>query len=553
MIKRLYIILFLFLVAKVSHTQESNIVVGEVLVLLEKNYNINSLVKELNISNPEYNVKVKKTIAKRINVWLISFNSKAISNKDFLNKVYQNKSVQIAQNNHSNISLRDTCPNDTYFASNQWSLNNTSQFGGTVGVDIDACKAWDLAIPDSIPDTTYYGDEIVVAVVDEGFDMNHEDINYYVNPLEIPGDGIDNDGNGYIDDVNGWNVYANNGNITSALHGTHLSGIIGAKGNNNQGISGISPGTTILAVQGSSNLESDVLASYGYVLEMRDRYDSTNGAEGAFVVATNNSFGIDYASAASYPLWCAFYDSLGSRGILNCAATANSNINVDVDGDMPTTCVSDFVIAVNNTTGTDSKYPSGYGAINIDLGAPGVSIYSTTPGNNYGVSTGTSQATPHVTGSIAFIFSIACSNFMDNYYTNPASTALLIKDAILNKTDPNPNLAGITTSGGRLNLYNAAYEIKTYGLCSLTDVNEQNNQSVDFKLFPNPNNGKFNLQITNSTEKYQVVIYNSIGAEVYNKPYENNTLIEADLNKGLYFLCLKSYNTKTKTVKFVVE
>jgi hypothetical protein len=560
MITRFYILFLFLIISLFGFSQESNIVDGEVLVMLNKNESVINFIEQLNNKNPKLNIKLKQSIAKRINVWLISFNSNVITNKEFLNKVKHTPLVEIAQFNHTNIQLRDTCPDDTYFATNQWALNNTGQFGAVPGVDIDACKAWDLHPADTIPDTTYYGDEIVVAVIDDGFDVNHNDINYFVNTNEIPNDSIDNDGNGYIDDVIGWNVYNNTGTITTSLHGTHVAGTIGAKGNNNQGVSGVAPGVTILPIQGSHHTEAVVLQSYGYVLEMRDRYDSTNGAEGAYIVATNSSFGVDYGNPASYPLWCAFYDSMGTRGILSCAATSNGNINVDVLGDIPTTCTSDWLITVNATASNDTKYSSGFGAINIDLGAPGTGIYSTIPGNNYGSSTGTSQAVPHVTGSIAFIYAIACSNFMQTYDTNPGTTALLIKDAILGKVDPNPNLAGITVSGGRLNLYEAAYELKTYGLCSLTDTKELIEVEPTIEIYPNPNNGKFKLKINNiSNKKHEVIVYDVLGNLVYNEMIKGSESSGKDiylkdgLAKGLYFLCLKSYNDIIKTIKFVKE
>src|SRR5690606_10330895 len=108
----------------------------------------------------------------------------------------------------------------------------------------------------------------------------------------------------------------------------------------------------------------------------------------------------------NYPIWCGFYDDLGAHGILSAGATANANWNIDTMGDVPTACPSDYMVAVTNTTHNDTKNGgAGYGATQIDLGAPGTSILSTTPGGGYGTSTGTSMATPHVAGAIGLIIS----------------------------------------------------------------------------------------------------------------------------------------------------
>jgi subtilisin family serine protease len=284
-------------------------------------------------------------------------------------------------------------------------MHNTGQSGGTVDADIDAPEAWDLGTGG----LTAAGDTIVVAVVDGGFYLNHLDMNFWKNYNEIPGNGIDDDNNGYIDDVNGWNAYNNNGNVTaSGTHGTHVSGTVGARGNNTIGVAGVNWNVRVMAIQGSSGTESVVLRAYGYALKQRRLYDSSNGMKGAFVVSTNASFGVDYGQPANFPLWCAFYDSLGSAGILNAGATANLNINIDVTGDIPTACPSDWMISVTNTDRNDVKNTgAAYGLTTIDLGAPGTSIISTTTASTYGTSTGTSMATPHVAGAIGFMYSVA--------------------------------------------------------------------------------------------------------------------------------------------------
>jgi hypothetical protein len=207
--------------------------------------------------------------------------------------------------------------------------------------------------------------------------------------------------------------------------------------------------------------ESQVVAAYAYILETRRLYNQTNGAKGAFVVATNSSFGINFGRPADYPIWCAMYDSLGMQGIMSAGATFNIGKDADLEGDIPSTCTSDFLMVVTNTTLTDYKNPgSGYGTISVDLGAPGTTIWSTTLGNGYSASSGTSFATPQVAGAVALLVSAGDSAFMEAYKQYPDSILREIKRIILQSVDVLPDLASTTSSGGRLNLYKALLRFK---------------------------------------------------------------------------------------------
>ncbi|MFH1851898.1 MAG: S8 family serine peptidase [Candidatus Neomarinimicrobiota bacterium] len=375
----------------------------------------------------------------------------AAGNRDIqaaLDELRRNPAVEMVQLDHR-LTRRETIPNDTQFGS-QWNMSF-----------IDATQAWDLTTGGVTP----LGDTIVVAVVDGGCQVDHTDLaaNLWVNRGEIPANGIDDDGNGYIDDIHGWNAYDNNGTINTDDHGTHVCGIVGAVGNNARQVSGLNWAVKIMPIDGAYTWTSLAMAAYGYVLDQRLLYDSTGGEKGAFIVATNSSFGIDFADCNSedYPVWNAMYDDLGAAGILNAVATMNHNEDVDLVGDVPSGCASDFIISVTNTTFLDVKFSklpgAAYGLTTIDLGAPGTDIKSTWPTDTTYSKTGTSMASPHVAGTVALMHAAMSPGLARFYRSDPATAALVLKQLLLDGVDPLVSLDGRTVTGGRLNLYNAVH------------------------------------------------------------------------------------------------
>jgi hypothetical protein len=188
---------------------------------------------------------------------------------------------------------------------------------------------------------------------------------------------------------------------------------------------------------------------------MRRRYNASNGQQGAFVVATNASWGINNGNPASYPLWCAIYDTLGTAGILNCGATSNSNVNVDVVGDMPTACPSDFMVSVTATNQQNNRTFSGYGLTTIDVGAPGENVFTTTQTSGFGSTSGTSFASPLTAGVIGLLYSAPCPTLMSLVNSDPMAGALYIRQVLFEGVDIVGNLLGQTVTGGRISAGNS--------------------------------------------------------------------------------------------------
>lgn len=313
-----------------------------------------------------------------------------------------------------------TMPNDPAF-DQLWGLHQPND------KDIDAPEAWALSVGFS---------NIVVAVLDSGIDYNHEDlaVNMWRNPGEIPGNGIDDDGNGFIDDVYGWDFHNDNSDpFDDNFHGTHCAGIIGAVGNNGIGVAGVNWSVRLMAVKILGRGGS------GYV---SDAVDGVYYATRRGVRLTSNSWG--YYGQLSQSLKDAF-DDAGSSNVLCVAATGNEQNNNDEIPMYPASFDSANIVSVAATDQNDAlAWFSNYGRTSVDLGAPGVNIYSTVPTaqGRYARMSGTSMATPHAAGVAALVAAYS-----------PGLTAAQIKQRLLDNTDRVPTLSGKTVSGGRLNAF----------------------------------------------------------------------------------------------------
>lgn len=346
----------------------------------------------------------------------------------------------------------DVLPNDTYFGL-QWGLHNTGQFvNGTYGrpdADIDAPEAWEIIDR---------GKEVVIAVIDTGVDYNHPDLagRIWTNPGEVPGNGIDDDKNGYIDDVRGWDFAdGDNDPVDRYGHGTHVAGIIAAGWNNAAGIAGIFPKAKLMLLKVSTGSSADM-----------DTFDIVSAldyarANGAHIV--NGSYG---GSAAEPDEYEAFAD-LKNAAILAACAAGNSGRNVDVESKTypasyahstnPSYPPLDNIISVAASTPQDAlSGNSNYGLNSVDLMAPGYNIYSTCLNSTYCYKDGTSMATPQVSAVAGLVLS-----------RTPHLTYLQVKDAILNNVDVDPNpvwpVSGKLITGGRLNAFKALSAIHLPG------------------------------------------------------------------------------------------
>jgi hypothetical protein len=517
---------------------------GELIVQLKDLSDIQLLEKEY----ASFGLVLHEILSARMHIVLFHYEPSKVQSDFLLKGIKKSKSVIQAQENHQ-IELRESTenqPDDLYFGL-QWNMNNIGADGGLAGADIDALRAWDI----TTGGLTAFGDTIVVAVVDGGSSLGHLDLNLFKNRNEIQGNGIDDDENGYIDDYNGWNAYNNSGQIPEHAHGTHVSGIVGARGNNTMGVTGVNWNVKILPIAGSSTQESTVIKAYSYVYEMRSLYNETHGEKGAFIVTTNSSFGVNNGQPDDYPIWGAMYDSLGTLGILNAAATANANVNVDVAGDIPTAFESPWLITVTNTTNQDIKFSSaGYGVLSIDLGAPGTQIYSTKLNNTYAYSTGTSMASPHIAGATALLFAAADSSFMEEYQAHPEAKILEIKQFLLQGTDPLEDLQGKTVSGGRLNLYNSLILMQNPVYLSLDKENihlflPQNSVGTDEFTVKNNGSDTVNLRLTLPNQANWILLSGDTFSLAPSDSVVVSTMISATMDPGSYQTEIQIYNNET--------
>jgi len=282
---------------------------------------------------------------------------------------------------------------------------------------------------------------VYVGIIDEGYQYTHPDLadNVGTNLGEIPGDGIDNDKNSYVDDVYGWDFDGNNNSVydgTKDDHGTHVAGTIGAQGGNGQGVAGVVWDVQLLSAKflgRRGGTTANAVKAVDYFTNLKTRADNPVN-----VVATNNSWGGGGFSEALYDA----IERANTANILFVAAAGNDGRNNDTTASYPSgynlpNVISVAAIASNGALASWSNY----GATTVDLGAPGVGIWSTLPFNSYGSYSGTSMATPHVTGAVALYKA-----------KNPTANAAGIKAAILDTAVPTVALAGKTLTGDRLDV-----------------------------------------------------------------------------------------------------
>lgn len=362
--------------------------------------------------------------------------STIMSVEDAIDALKNSGEVEYAEPNY--YYYHDAVSNDTYYTNGSlWGMygdatSPTNQYGSQAG------EAWAAGKTGS--NTVYIG------VIDEGAQYAHEDLaaNFWVNPYE-PVNGIDDDGNGYKDDIRGWDFDKNDNTTydgTSDDHGTHVSGTIGGVGGNGKGVAGVCWNVRIISAKflgRRGGTTANAIKAVDYITDLKTRH-------GLNIVATNNSWG---GGGFSQGLQDAI-ERANNQNILFVAAAGNGGSdgvgdNNDAVANYPSNYPNANVIAVASITSTGAKSSfSNYGATTVDIGAPGSGIYSTLPnsaGNSYGSYSGTSMATPHVTGAVALYAA-----------SHPGSSAAAIKNAILSSAVPTASLSGKCVTGGRLNV-----------------------------------------------------------------------------------------------------
>ena len=343
---------------------------------------------------------------------------------DTITALKANKHVVFAQPDYRLTS--NQLPNDTNFAS-EWGMNNTGQTGGKASADIKAPAAWDIATGSG---------KTIVAVIDSGVDYNHPDLkpNMWVNAGEIAGNGIDDDKDGYVDDVHGYNFVGNNGNpMDDNNHGTHVAGTIGAAGNNGIGVTGVNWKVQIMALKfldatGSGSTSGAINALNFAVAHGAKISNNSWGGGGGFNLALSDAI-----------------TNARNAGHIFVAAAGNSALNIESSPVYPASFTQDNIISVAATDHNDALASySNHGSTSVDIAAPGSRIYSTLRNNSYGLMSGTSMAAPHVTGAVALLWD-----------THPDWTYKQVINQILGNTDPLASLTGKVATGGRLNLQKA--------------------------------------------------------------------------------------------------
>ena len=524
----LFSIIFILLGLQPFYVFSQEYIAGELLVQFE-NWTFNE--EQILLSKPINHILTWEIISKELKIAKATFDETVHSQQAVIQVLEKESNIiNISSNRISEYRNEPNPPNDSLY-SKQWDMEI-----------IEANLAWSIATGG----LTIQGDTIVVAVIDEGVDFEHEDLakNLWFNYAEIPNDGIDNDDNGFIDDYRGWSFKFDNDDHPIVKHGTASVGIVGAVGNNDKGVTGVNWNVKVMVLSQAIS-ESELIQAYDYILQMRKKYNETNGASGAFVVATTIAQGFNLGQPAAFPMFCGMYDALGEQGILNAVATANASINVDIQGDVPSGCSSDYLISVTNSDRNDElRSTAAFGQKTIDLSAPGSGTYTTTIDDLYTTASGTSAAVPHVSGTIGLLYNYQNEAFINFVKSQPSDAALLLKSAILNGTDELPSLKGKTVTEGRLNVLNSFLLLEEYTKGYADKLSVVN-------TFPSPAQDDLFIKYDSPADDFEILVFNELGQQVRLGTGKTNLVSTktihlniASLQNGVYFLVLQNDNEK---------
>ena len=335
-----------------------------------------------------------------------------------------------AQPNYTRHMIPVTTPNDpSWLDGSLWGLSK-----------IQAPSVW--------TDFTVGDGSVIVANIDTGVDYTHPDLaaNMWRNPLEIPGNHVDDDGNGYVDDVFGIDTANHDSDpMDDQGHGTHTAGTVAAVGNNGIGVVGVNWNARILACKfldaSGYGTDAGAIECFNYIVAQRNR--AVN------VRVSSNSWGGARGSTPPASALIAAIDAAGAVGIVNIFGAGNDGTDNDIAPFDPASYPSPSIVAVASSGATDRKSSfSNYGATSVDLAAPGENILSTYPGADYASLSGTSMATPHVAGVAALLAQL-----------DPSLSAEAIKALLIENVDQSSRWTGRVASGGRLNAYKAAQAV----------------------------------------------------------------------------------------------